>query len=97
MSGASPAWIGVDVSDGHVHLWVHDPRGDVLAQADGPVADLPAEAGVVAALTDLLSPYLSDHQRLPVIVAGRCQRCPLTGFWVWMPTTHAWIYAQCRG
>lgn len=70
MSGASPAWIGVDVSDGHVHLWVHDPRGDVLAQADGPVADLPAEAGFVAALTDLLSPYLSEHQRLPVIVAG---------------------------
>ena len=52
-----------------MHLWVHDPRGDVLAQADGPVAALPAEDGFVAALTDLLSPYLSDQQRLPVIVA----------------------------
>ena len=70
MSAASPAWIGVDVADGHMHLWVHDPRGDVLAQADGPVAALPAEDGFVAALTDLLSPYLSDQQRLPVIVAG---------------------------
>ncbi|WP_340241400.1 hypothetical protein [Sulfitobacter pontiacus] len=70
MSGASPAWIGVDVADGHMHLWVHDPRGDVLAQADGPVAALPAEDGFVAALTDLLSPYLSDQQPLPVIVAG---------------------------
>ena len=70
MSGASPAWIGVDVADGHMHLWVHDPRGDVLAQADGPVAALPAEDGFVAALTDLLSPYLSDQQRLPVILAG---------------------------
>ncbi|HBM39000.1 MAG TPA: 2-dehydro-3-deoxygalactonokinase, partial [Sulfitobacter sp.] len=48
MSGASPAWIGVDVADGHMHLWVHDPRGDVLAQADGPVAALPAEDGFVA-------------------------------------------------
>ena len=70
MSAASPAWIGVDVADGHMHLWVHDPRGDVLAQADGPVAALPAEDGFVAALTDLLSPYLSDQQRLPVILAG---------------------------
>ena len=44
MSGASPAWIGVDVADGHMHLWVHDPRGDVLAQADHLI-DLGPEGG----------------------------------------------------
>jgi len=107
-----PCGIGVDVSGRTTCiLWVHDPRVTCWHRPDGQLPIWPARGGVFAPqLTDLpVIPICSEHPALPVICGwaarapartqseARCQALPLTGCWVWMPTTHAWIYARCRG